>query len=30
VAARPWQEDVALALARSLEKELGGWQPSPL
>lgn len=27
VAARPWQEDVALAVARHIEKVLGGWQP---
>ena len=26
IAARPWRDDVALALARDLEKELGGWR----
>jgi len=26
VAARPWREDVALALGRLLEQEFGGWQ----
>lgn len=26
VAARPWREDVALALGRILEQEFGGWQ----
>jgi amidase len=30
VAARPWREDVALALARALERALGGWRPPPL
>ena len=30
VAARPWREDVALALARRVEEALGGWQPPPL
>jgi amidase len=30
VVARPWREDVALALAACLERELGGWQPPPL
>ncbi len=30
VAARPWREDVALAVAAHLEKALGGWQPPPL
>jgi amidase len=28
--ARPWREDVALALARLLEQEFGGWRPPPL
>ena len=28
--ARPWREDVALALAAVLENALGGWQPPPL
>ena len=27
VVARPWREDVALAVAHRLETELGGWQP---
>ncbi|NJN83921.1 MAG: hypothetical protein HC802_17680 [Caldilineaceae bacterium] len=30
VVARPWREDVALALAKVLESELGGWQRPPL
>ncbi len=30
IVARPWREDVALALARRLEQEFGGWQPPPL
>ena len=30
VVARPWREDVALALAQHLETALGGWQPPPL
>lgn len=30
VVARPWREDVALALARHIEIALGGWQPPPL
>jgi amidase len=30
IAARPWREDVALALAKVLQDELGGWQPPPL
>jgi amidase len=30
VVARPWREDVALSLARRLETDLGGWQPSEL
>jgi amidase len=28
IAARPWREDVALAVARRLEQELGGWKPA--
>jgi len=28
IAARPWREDVALAIARRLEQELGGWKPA--
>lgn len=27
VVARPWRDDVALAAAGALERELGGWQP---
>lgn len=27
IVARPWREDLALALAHQLENELGGWQP---
>ncbi len=30
VVARPWREDVALAVAGYLEAALGGWQPPPL
>jgi amidase len=30
VAARPWREDVALAVAAGLEAALGGWQPPPM
>jgi amidase len=30
IAARPWHEHVALAIARRLEEALGGWQLSPL
>ena len=30
VVARPWREDVALALAQRLEAALGGWQRPPL
>ena len=30
VVARPWREDVALALAQSLESALGGWQKPAL
>jgi amidase len=30
IAARPWREDVALAIAAHLEESLGGWQPPPL
>ena len=30
IAARPWHEHVVLAIARLLEKALGGWQPPPL
>jgi len=30
IVAPPWQEHVALAIARRLEEALGGWQPPPL
>ena len=30
VVARPWREDVALAVAQYLETTFGGWQPPPL
>jgi amidase len=30
VIARPWREDVALAVAQHLETALGGWQPPSL
>ena len=30
IAARPWREDVTLALARRIEQALGGWQRPPL
>jgi len=30
VVARPWREDVALAVAQHIERALGGWQPPPL
>ena len=30
IAARPWREDVALAVAACLEQALGGWQAPPL
>ncbi len=30
IIARPWREDVALALAQRLETELGGWGPPAL
>lgn len=30
VVARPWREDVALAVARLIESEMGGWQRPPL
>src|SRR5207302_6772214 len=29
VAARPWREDVALALVQHLEKSFGGWKMPP-
>ena len=30
VVARPWREEVALAVARLIEREMGGWQRPPL
>jgi amidase len=30
IVARPWREDVALALAAHLERDLGGWQRPPI
>lgn len=30
IVSKPWREDVALAIARHLEKALGGWQRPPL
>jgi amidase len=30
IAARPWREDVALALARTIETSCGGFQPPPV
>jgi predicted nucleic acid-binding protein len=30
IVARPWREDVALAVAQHLETALGGWQCPPL
>jgi len=30
VVARPWREDVALAVAKHIEDILGGWKPPPL
>lgn len=30
IVARPWRDDVALAVALHIEKILGGWQPPPL
>ncbi len=30
VVARPWRDDVALAVAAAIERTLGGWQPPPL
>ena len=30
IVARPWREDVALAVAQHLEEALGGWQRPPL
>jgi amidase len=30
IVARPWREDVALAIAREVERQLGGWRPPDL
>jgi amidase len=30
VVARPWRDDVALALAHVIERELGGWRAPSL
>lgn len=30
VAARPWREDIAVAVARQIESDLGGWVKPPL
>jgi amidase len=30
ILAKPWREDVALAVAQFVEAEFGGWQPPPL
>ena len=30
IATRPWREDLALAVARHLEAEFGGWRAPPL
>ena len=30
VVGRPWTEDVVLAVAKHLEREFGGWQPTRL
>jgi amidase len=30
VVARPWRDDVAIAIAHRIETALGGWQPPPL
>jgi amidase len=30
IAARPWREDVALAVAQYLQDALGGWQRPPI
>jgi len=30
IAAKPWREDVALAVAGVIEDELGGWKPPSL
>lgn len=30
IVARPWRDDVALAVAQAIERSLGGWQPPNL
>lgn len=30
IVARPWREDIVLAIAQAIEDALGGWQPPPL
>ncbi|HXW90678.1 MAG TPA: amidase [Terriglobales bacterium] len=30
ISARPWQEEVVLAIAEVVEKECGGWKPPPI
>lgn len=30
IVARPWREDIVLAIAQAIEAALGGWQPPPL
>jgi Asp-tRNA(Asn)/Glu-tRNA(Gln) amidotransferase A subunit family amidase len=30
IAARPWQEEVVLAIAQVVERECGGWKPPPI
>ncbi|MGD9381833.1 MAG: amidase [Candidatus Thorarchaeota archaeon] len=30
IVARPWREDVALAVAKYIEQKFGGWQPPPI
>jgi amidase len=30
IVARPWRDDVALAVAQAIESALGGWQPPAL
>jgi amidase len=30
VISKPWREDLVLAIAQTLQRALGGWQPPPL
>lgn len=30
ISARPWQEELVLAIAEVVEKECGGWKPPPI